>query len=301
MINVRLNSLKMRTWERLFSMTACCLFCFGCSKESLEFTEVKRQSEKVTQKEYESFIRVIESLPKKRLPDFSPVLIPVPKWSKSRTLRINDLVSEAQTEISDRWKVEEVARQLKRKRSLQRVLRREKMTTEQFVGLTLTLGIALNRNTIRENQDLNQIVTFGDQVVRKLKTDKRLFHKLTQEGRLVVLRNAVWITRIDRAQRLLDVPPENMKLVETHQETLAKIFPDYFTNNPLDKLIDTTEEFGIPFETLRDSGFDEITQWEKRNPIIGYDTLDAEFLLKTVPVNTPSPSATFGEPADEVN
>ncbi|MCH7688762.1 MAG: hypothetical protein IH899_19125, partial [Planctomycetes bacterium] len=233
---------------RLFSMTACCLYCFGCSDDSLEFTEVKRPSEKVTQEEYESFIRVIESLPEKRLPEFTPVLIPVPKWSKSRTLRINDLVSEAQNEINDRWKVEWVARQLKRKRALQRLLRREKMTTEQFVGLTLTIGIALNRNTIRENQDLNQIITSGDQVVRKLKTDKRLFHKLTQEGRHAVLRDAVWITRIDRAKRLLEVPPENMELVETHREVLVKIFPAYFSSNPLDELIDNLEEFGIPFE-----------------------------------------------------
>ena len=173
------------------------------------------------------------------------------------------------------------------------------MTTEQFVGLTLTIGIALNRNTIRENQNLNQIITFGDKVVRGLKTDKRLFHKLTQEGRHAVLRNAVWITRVDRAKRLLEVPPENIELVETHREALAKIFPSYFTNNPLDQLIDNIEEFGIPFENLLDFGFDEITQWEKRNPIIGYDTPDAEFLQKTIPVNTPSPSATFGESPDE--
>ena len=291
----------MRTWVRLFSMTACCVFCFGCSDDSLEFTEVKRPSEKVTQEEYEAFIRVIESLPEKKLPEFAPVFVPVPKWTKSRTLRINDLVSEAQNEINDRWKVEWVARQWKRKRSLQRLLRREKMTTEQFVGLTLTIGIALNRNTIRDNQDLNQIVTSGDQVVRDLKTDKRLFHKLTQEGRHAVLRDAVWITRIDRAKRLLKVPPENMELVLRHREALAEIFPAYFSNNPLDELIDNLEEFGIPFEDRPDSGFEEITQWEKLNPIVGYDTPDPEFLLKSVPVNAIAPSATFGESPDDVN
>ena len=69
MLNDFRNSLinMMKTWGRLFSISACCLFSFGCSDESLEFTEVKRPSEKVTQEEYESFIRVIESLPEKRL------------------------------------------------------------------------------------------------------------------------------------------------------------------------------------------------------------------------------------------
>jgi hypothetical protein len=292
---------RMRFWASLLCMAGCFLSCFGCSEESLEFTEVKRPSEKVTQEEYESFIRVIESLPEKRLSEFAPVLIPVPKWSKSRTLRINDLISEAQTEINDRWKVEWVSRQLKRKRSLQRILRQEKMTTEQFVGLILTIGIALNRNTIREDQDLNQIISSGDHVVRNLKTDKRLFHKLKQEGRHAVLRDAVWITRIDRAKRLLEVPPENMELVETHREALVKIFPDYFTNNPLDEFIDNLEEFGIPFENLYNSGFDEITQWDHLIPIMGHDTPDAEFLQKSVPVNTLSPSATFGESPDDMN
>ena len=291
----------LQTWVRLFSMTACCLFCFGCSEESLKYTEVKRPNEKVTEEEYEAFIRVIDSLPEKKLPEFTSVLVPAPKWLKSRTLRINDLVSEAEIEISDRWKVEWLARQLKRNRSLQRTLRREKMTTEQFVGLTLTIGVALNRNTIRKNQDLNQLVKTGDEIVRQLKTDNRLFHKLKEEGRHAVLRDAVWITRIDRAKRLLQVPPENMELAETHEEELVKIFPNYFSINPLDELIDNLEEFGIPFESLPDSGFDEITQWEKLNPIVGYDTPDPEFLLKSVPVNTLSPSATFGEPADDVN
>lgn len=303
MINDRLNRLieMMRAWVRLFSMTVCCLFCFGCSEESLEYTEVKRPNEKVTEEEYEAFLRVIDSLPEKKLPEFTSVLVPAPKWLKSRTLRINDLVSEAEIEISDRWKVEWIARQLKRNRSLQRILRREAMTTEQFVGLTLTIGVALSRNTIRSHQDLNQIVKTGNEIVRQLKTDNRLFHKLKEEGRHAVLRDAVWITRIDRAKRLRQVPPENMELAETHEEELVKIFPNYFSINPLDELIDNLEEFGIPFEFLPDSGFDEITQWEKLNPIVGYDTPDSEFLLKSIPVNTLSPSATFGESADDVN
>ena len=292
---------RMQSGLRLFSITVCFLFCFGCSDESLEFTEFKRPSEKVTEEEYEAFIKVIDSLPEKKLPEFASVLLPSPKWLKTRTLRINDLVSEAEIEINDRWKVEWLARQLKRKRSLQRVLRREKMTTEQFAGLTLTIGVALSRNTTRKNQDLNQIVKTGNKIVRQLKTDKRLFHKLTQEGRHAVLRDAVWITRIDRAKRLLQVPPENMELAETHKAELVKIFPNYFSNNPLDELIDNLEEYGIPFETLPDSGFDEMTQWDKRNPIIGYDTPDAEFLLNSVPVNTLSPAATLGESPDDVN
>ena len=48
----------------------------GCSDGSLGFTEVKRIDEKVTASELKTFLRIVDALPKKKLPDYPIVYAP---------------------------------------------------------------------------------------------------------------------------------------------------------------------------------------------------------------------------------
>jgi hypothetical protein len=258
-------------------LTCCCFVAFGCGDETLDYSEVKRIKEKVTESELQSFLRIIEALPEKKLPKFPTVFAPPPDWKTSRTLPVKQLIQEEAKLIDERWNEESLARNMQRKRKLQRLLRRERMTSEQFIGLSLTIGVALSRNTLRDNQNLKAILKKGDKALEPLRHDDRPFASLTPEETHSVLQQSVWVTRIDRAERLSQVPPENIALVRKHWEKLAKIFPAPFTENPLDAVADLLEERGLPFEELFESGADAEIEWIDHQALIGHDTPDTEF------------------------
>lgn len=246
----------------------------GCGADRLEYTEVKRISEKVTETELQQFLRIIDSLPEKKLPQIPQVLAPLPSWNPSRTLPVKELVKEEQELLNQRWSVDAIAEHLKKNRTLQRAVRREKLTLKQFLGIALTLGIALSRNTLRENQNLEKIIARGDRDVRQLQQDDRSFFKLRRAGKFSILRRAGWITRMDRVRRLREVPPENLALVQRHLGKLKTVFPSYFLENPLDAVVDRLEKRGIPFEEQKSSGFDADITWDRDNAKIGTDQPD---------------------------
>jgi len=247
----------------------------GCTGESLQHVHPKRADEKVTLSEYHDFLRVIESLPDGKLPEFPSVYAPPPEWRASRTLEIKELVREESNAIENRWDKELLARHLRRRRRLMRALRRERMEAEQFVGLALSIGIALGRDALREDQDLKKIITNGNAKIAEMEEDTRRFSELNPEDLHSVLQKAVWITRVDRAERLLLVPPENVSLVREHREQLEKIFPEDYTANPLDPVADLKVDQGLPFEELAESGFDDRIEWDIDDAIVGADTPDS--------------------------
>ena len=80
----------------------------------------------------------------------------------------------------------------------------QRLTLPQFVGLVKTIGVALARNAVRPDQDLHKIVEQGKKRLEALRGQTRRFNQLKPDERHVVLTTAVWITRIDRARRLLE-------------------------------------------------------------------------------------------------
>lgn len=249
----------------------------GCGGEMLEYTEVKRIDEKVTEAELQSFLDVIEQLPEKALPEFPPVFAPPPDWSASRTLPVNELVAEEQQLLAERWKVGWLVGHLQQQPDLERILRERSMSLEQFAGLTLALGASLSAGTLREDQDLEALIETGRSAIERLEADTRNFSTLSDEDRFRVLHQAAWITRLDRAQRLKQVPPENLALAAEHRERLAEIFPREFTTNPLDPLADMPEMRGIPFEELSGTGSDADISWSRDEALVGHDSPDPEF------------------------
>lgn len=241
----------------------------GCQNAQIEYREVKRPHEKVTEAELKQFLQIVDELPDKQLPPLPPVMRPLPNWSADRTLPVKELVNEERKLLDEGWDVNAITARWKRHAGLQRLVEREGITLEQFVGLTLAIGAAVSRTRLRSDQDLAGLLDRGKSVVARLRQDDRPFAKLSREVRHAVLRNAGWITRMDRAERLKDVPPENVALVQKHAEKLAAILPAYFVENPLDAVADRLEERGMPFEELRATGRDDEITWSPEDrPIL---------------------------------
>jgi hypothetical protein len=91
-----------------------------------------------------------------------------------------------------------------------------------------------------------------------------------------VLTTAVWITRIDRARHLLQVPPENRAMAQTHYERLKAVFPKEFTANPFDSIADQIEELGMSFEELHQTGSDADIEWKDSEALHGNDRPDPD-------------------------
>lgn len=234
----------------------------GCADDPLRFTEVKGYDERVTQVELKKFFKIVKKLPKGKLPEFRKVFTPPEEWDAKRTLPIRELVQEERQRIAHQWDLSNIVQDLKHSRRLQRTLRRERMTMKQFVGLSLTIGLAISRQTLRENQDLEQIIAEGKEAMAKLDANSDQFSELPASRRYTILQEAVWVTRLDRAEHLEMVPLENVALVAKHQEQLSKIFPAYFRENPLDPIADELKELGIPFHVSENAEFSDLLDWD---------------------------------------
>ena len=96
-----------------------------------------------------------------------------------------------------------------------------------------------------------------------------------------VLHEAAWITRLDRARRLLSVPEKNVQLVLEHSEDLIRLFPGELTRNPFDGIADRLDEQGIPFEELPGNASFDTLNWNPDEAIVGRDApLDARAMLQ---------------------
>lgn len=253
----------------------------GCEDPTLTFTEVKRVSEEVTPGELRTFFEIVEHLPDQKLPAFPDLYLPLPNWNAERTLPISDLVDAEQLSLAERWETQQLVDALPQSRRLDRWLLRKRMTREQFVGLTLAIGAALSKSTVRENQDLAGFVAKGENVVSKLRSKREPFNSLSPEAMHNVLHEAAWITRHDRSRRLLSVPDKNVELVLRHSDELIKLFPGELTRNPFDGIADRLDEQGIPFEELPGNNSFDTLSWDPEDAIVGRDNpLDAKSMLQ---------------------
>ena len=239
----------------------------GCGHAPEMSRDVKRLDEKVTKAELEKFLRIVERLPGKKIPEIPATLLPPPAWSQTRTLPVNDLVDEELAELESRWTVTEITHQMKADRPLNRALRSEHVTEEQFVGLLLAIGLALSREAVPVELDLNAMVERGEKVVHELRQFERPFGKLSADAAYAILQQAAWLTITDRAKRLTLVPPENQVLVREFKDRLVPMFPDEFKQNPLQRLAHILDNRGIPFTELPATGSDEFLPWQSSEAV----------------------------------
>ncbi len=238
----------------LVAMTVC-LSIFGCKKkeEAAAPPEIKRIDQVVTEEELDLFLKVIDRLPGKNIRDFPEVFTPVAGWTVGRSLPIGELVREEIERTEEHWDIHQLARRLRHKKPLMRALQRYEMSSQKFVSLALALGLATARTTIRPEQDLARLAEDGEIKVKHLRNEPFLFSSLSPEARATVLRQGMWVTRLDRAKHLLQVPPENVELVRKHLQQMNDLFPEQFTTNPLDPVADVLVEIGVPLKKAQQS------------------------------------------------
>jgi hypothetical protein len=268
-----------RVWVRRLLASALLFWAstqlIGCGEQAPKLAEPRDVGDKVTDADLETFLQVVEDLPDKKLPEMPALFKSPPAWDEQRTLPVNELVREESDELEKLWNDEQLIRHLAKDRPLQKALR-QRMSAAQFVGLVKTIGAALARNAVRPDQDLRLIVEQGKRRLSPLRAQTQRFNQLQPDERHVVLTTAVWITRIDRARRLMQVPPENRALVQAHYDRLKPIFPQLFWANPFDSIADQIEELGMSFEELRQTGIDAEIDWKESEALRGTDLPDPD-------------------------
>lgn len=235
----------------------------GCEDPGSPLVSHKHPDELITKAELEVLKRILGKLPEPLWADWRNCYIATPDWPDTRTLPVSELVDEEQRKLNDRWDAELLKARFDQSRAIKLILRRERVTTEQFASLLLSVGLATSRSYVPKEFDLAAYERRGLIIVKQLKADGRPYEGLTEDEREQVLFRAVWITRLDRATRLLQPPAENVALVKRESELLAKLLPDEFLKNPLDELADPLEERGVPFIELPDSGSDADIPWTR--------------------------------------
>jgi len=241
----------------------------GCAEEEVQFTEIKRPGERITAAEWGAFERIVKALPEPKLAPLADVAMPLPQWQDARTLPVQELVFEERRALADAWDPERVARRFARSRSLPRLLRRERLTVEQFTSLALAIGAAMRRSKLPEDYPWEDLLQRGRGAIDALQRDQRLFSGLPVDVRHRLLDEAVWLHRVDRAQRLREVPAENVALVNKHADWLAEVMPQFFQSHPLDDVTDMLEEYGLPFSELAETGRDDELRWNPAQAVIG--------------------------------
>lgn len=237
----------------------------------MEFVEVKRIDEVLKESELDHFLEVVRMMPEGKLPELEAIYrVPV-VWNETRTLPVSDLVSEELGHIERPWDTKHLAHEMENHRKFQRVLRRAEMTPEQFMGMLLAVGAAMNRSRLPESFDFDGFIERGEKAIGRLKRNRTPFVDYSPDRQFSLTREAVWLYRVDRAKRLRDVPRENVELVKRRWEELAAIFPAEFQVDPLGTIADHLEEQGIPFEERPDTGSDAMIQWNPDEANIGTD------------------------------
>ena len=256
-----LKHLKMKKLFLLVLLLLTAISPTGCKNQKISFTEVKRINEKLTREEIIKFLKIVQAMPDQKLPPIPPLYVPLPSWDASRTLSVSGLLKEEQEAIDTLWDEKRLGLYLRQNPKVMRVLNRFKITPEQFIGLTQTIGIAYNATTLHEKQDLKHLVRKSRRVLRALEMDERTFASLSDDVQHQLTTQAAWLTRRYRAERLLSVPKENVAVAKAMEETFSEIFPKEFGENAFDSIIDRLDQYGIPFAELPASGYDDEITW----------------------------------------
>lgn len=257
-----------RSWWSLL-IAASLLLIAGCADEPSPFTETRLPDQVIQPEEWAAFQRIVEALPAPKLLEMPPVYPPLPNWIETRSLPVYELVAEEQRMLAESWNVDVVLKEFVQSKTLKRLLQDEKMTPEQFVGITLTVAAALTRAQLDEDYDFADYLRTANEEITVLQRDRRLYSAMTPDTRHQVLRDAMWLHRVDRMTRLSSVPPENVMLVRQHRDFLKQNLPKRFQRPPLDDVTDMLAERGLPFVEMSASGYDDHLEWNPADALGG--------------------------------
>lgn len=250
-------------WLLLAGLTALC----GCHEETVQFTEVIRIEERLRPSDFAKFRRILQDLPEKKFPLRCEILDPPGEWNASRSLPVHELLVEERRLIQQRWDVERLSQPLAQNRNLQRLLRRESLTPQQFVGIALSVLVAHARAQAPSTPELQRLAQLSREQLGPIDKDPRLFAKLRPDQQHDAWLGAVALHRLDRCERMLSIPLDNVELVRAHREFLEAQLPAEYQGNPLANLTDMVDSRGIPFEELPGSGSDDKIEWNPEEAV----------------------------------
>ncbi len=233
----------------------------GCAEEPIPFHEVKHPHERLKVSELNQYLRIVKSLPDKKLPPLPGLFTPVPQWDSNRELSIKGLIKEEKRWLPNRWFSEAVLAKLSNNRALMNALKKENLSIEQFLGLTETIAMAAARTHFEDIDELRVIVRTGKYELAQLSHLEDVFSSFPEEEQYEIIRKAAWLSRLDRAQNLLKVPDENTTLLQNHWDVLKPYLPEDALQNPLNDIVDSLLVYGMPFEETPESGFDNKMKW----------------------------------------
>lgn len=262
------NSLQIAASVRFLGLLA--MLCLtGCSEEVVQYPEMKRPDEVLLPEEWQVFVRIVDQLPDSKLTkirDFQP---PLPQWQGARTLPVDELAIEERAGLDQASNPENLATELLKIPGLPKLLQDENLSADQFAGITIALGAAIRRSSLGEEFPLETMIKRGKASVSQLLQDHRLFASLSIEERHRVLDSAVWLHRVDRAERFRSIPQENTQLAKQNWKWLKSVLPPSFFAPPFADVVDVQEEEGIPFIEAPNSDSDREIDWNPAEAIVG--------------------------------
>ena len=241
----------------------CLLLATGCYEPPIDFLEVRRIDEPVTADDVELLARVAEQMEDGRLPALSPHFLPRPRWDAKRPATVATLAREELERLRESTRLSVLSDSIGRHPRLRYALDQEKLTREQYTSLLLAVGLATQRAKVDPARDLSRYVEVGRRMLKDLAERDVSFAALSPDNQIRAIDEATWITRVNRAERLLEVPEANAALAESDDEQLSRILPTAFLNDPLAAVADPLRDYGVPFRERPDSGFDSELTWSR--------------------------------------
>ncbi|MBI1348576.1 hypothetical protein GC163_20065 [bacterium] len=242
----------------------------GCLEEEVVSLEIKRPEEPLYRSDWEKFERIVNDLPEPKLRELPSFFPPLPNWQLARTLPVNELAAEERRRIEAAWDTKQQHLDLSSLHQLSRLLRREQLTEDQFHGLIFTIGTAMRRANVVDEGLFQRNRERGNRVAQQLEHDHRLFASLSLEDQYRILDDAIWLHRIERSRRFLEIPESNIKFVQRHAKWLKEVMPAEFLLDPFADLGIPLDELGVPFVEGGPSGSDEQLEWNTSDAIVGY-------------------------------
>ncbi|WP_339742562.1 hypothetical protein [uncultured Rubinisphaera sp.] len=233
----------------------------GCSEEEIVFNEVKHPHEMLKASEVSQFLKIVHGLPDHKLPPLPPLFTQAPEWEFDRELTVAGLVREVQKTNGRHWLSASVVSKLENHQPLQKLLEEYQLSTPQFLGLAESVCMAAARTFYPEEDQLKQIIRDGRVKLDYLENQQDIFAALSEEDKYEIIHLATWIARVDRAERLAEVPIENIELIQRHWEVISPFLPQECQQDPMSDIVDTLQVYGMPFEELPGSGLDSELTW----------------------------------------
>lgn len=226
----------------------------GCESAPPGPVVIIRPDEPLAPEDWSTFERIVKSLPGEKLPAFGPLFAPPPQWKDQRTISISDLLKEETGLLAKKWNPTELGAQWNRSTALQRALRIEQVTPEQFAAWTQALALAAMRNVASPRNLSDHLRKEALLSLRKLETDERMFSTLTPEERYRILRDARALARVHRHEWLMKAPEENQQLAKQHEAWLKKVLPGHVWADPILEVTDHELSLGVPFGEHKTDG-----------------------------------------------